>query len=190
MNPFLEPGEGSLLPFEQERLTKARLRAVSARTPKEWMEIYFEVKELMWKHIERTNPQMHGVVWSNWTTVARPALKRVAATFQAMGLDMSEDMEFAGCEVINGEPHWHTPDSPRISYFWPDGQEVRFEGDEALWSIAFFMWWQNFQISVLDRTRQRVLQEGAVRTLKKGDKDHKAYFDAKRRDIEGGLEPQ
>lgn len=183
------PGsEGSALNADQHRAqAAARVKAASARTPVEWMEIYIELIETDLRRIEKeqgTNREIFSAYVSN----TRPRLRRIGRQLQAAGLSLVDELRIIEpvVDIHSGDVLWGAP--MRCVFLWPDGQTCVFVEEAAGSAFAFFSWWKQFQ----DVTMRELLvaqSKPTTRILESGDPGYEAYMRAKHKDQQQGLEP-
>lgn len=162
------------------------------KSVRQWGDIYIELMEQILRQIETENPQAHPMAFSNFTTSVRPGIRRIVSAFESAGLDLSEDIEVEGPvptqSAMAGFPpdiSWPNPAKPKATYFWPDGSRLSFEGEDAIRSVAFFMFWQNHQ----DVHQAQAKNAGQRRLILPGDRDYTNYITAKKADQDAGKEP-
>ena len=162
------------------RISDSDARIASARTIREWMEIYVEILELSLREIEKQHPDDDSV-YQKYKTESRPRLKRILRDFEVAGLNLMDEIEFEGVHVVPGQAHpiWEDSGRPYIAFYWPDGQALQFVGDDAISAVGFFIFWQAHQDPVLGA---KVEGSGESRIINPGEADHKAYFKAKAED--------
>lgn len=165
----------------------ARVKAASARTPVEWMEIYIELLETDLRRIERdqgSNREM----FSAYASSTRPRLRRIGRQLQAAGLSLVDELRIIEpiVDINSGNVFWGVPE--RCVFQWPDGQTSVFTHDAAGSAFAFFSWWKQFQ----EVTMQELLVARSgpkTRILERGDPEYDGYMQAKQQDQRRGVEP-
>ena len=168
---------GTLLPEE-------RLKVAAARTISEWMEIYIEVIARTLEAKAFNQEGLKGVVKERFMGETIPRLKRIVRDFEVAGVTLHDEIDVSGIHLVPGYPPlWDDPNRPEVIFYWPDGQELKFQGKEALSAVGFFEFWQKHLIPI------RGVKGGQRRIIQPGSAEEKEYFDAKNKDMQKGTEP-
>lgn len=168
---------GPLLPEEE-------IKVACARTVAEWMDIYREILVERLKMLIKDQPSIEGITWENYRHHTVLRLRRIVRDFMAAGLDLRDDIEVSGIHLVPGHPPlWEDPNNPVVTFYWPDGQTLTFQGESALSAVGFFEFWSKNQTVI------KGPKEGQSRIIKPGEAEHRSYFDAKAKDQAEGLEP-
>lgn len=162
---------GSLLPEEQ-------LRVAAARTVADWMNIYIEV---VLRTLEKiTGEEIQGQLYEKFRGETIPRLRRIVRDFEAAGLTIYDEIEVEGIHLIPGHrPLWEDPSRPEAKFIWPDGSELRFQGESAISAVGFFEFWAKHQIPITG------VKGGQRRIITPGSTEEQSYFTAKERDQRG-----
>lgn len=164
------------------RISDKDIKIASARSVREWMDIYIEILIASLQEIEKQHPGDSGI-YEKFRTESRPRLRRLVRDFETAGLSLTDEIEFEGCHIVPGQPHpiWENSNRPCISFIWPDGQTLQFVGADAISAVGFMIFWMAHQDAVLGAKQDQ--PTGESRLILPGEADHKAYFDAKLKDL-------
>lgn len=166
-------------------LPEEQIKIACARTIEEWIDIYTEIVVRNLQYLEQQEPALKGIIWERWRSEGKPRLRRICRDFRSAGLLLSEDIEVSGIHLRPNHPViWENPANPVVTFHWPDGSTITFRGDDAISAVGFFQFW------VSQKELFEAPAEGKGRIITPGSREEQAYFDAKRRDQENGLEPE
>jgi len=161
------------------RISESDIVKAASRSIREWMAIYLELLEQGLKRIEEQHPG-DDTIFKKYQTESRPRIRRILRDFEAAGLNLMDEIEFEGCNIVPGHhPIWEDSGRRYIKFIWPDGQELMFVDETAISAVAFFIFWQAHQEPVLGAKADK---EGESRIILPGEADHNAYFKAKAED--------
>ncbi len=166
---------------------RAEAKALEARTPGDWFDIYQGIVEA--GVVDTMERNGEGGLATERLADRRPDAKQVRAAFVSHGLPITEAIEVEGGPLIqyddNGAPmrvEW--PRGEWIRFFWPNGPPLEFRGKRAWIAFAFIQWWlqaQDQHKQLTDPTRPK--PAGKKRIIERGSPEWQAYFDAKRKDL-------
>jgi len=161
----------SLLPEEQ-------IKIAAAKSVEEWMEVYIEV--IVRVMSQMTEESLSGVIYERFRSETVPRLRRIVRDFRTAGLTIHDEIEVEGIHLIPGQrPLWEDTQRPEVKFIWPDGSELKFQGESAISAVGFFEFWAKHQIPLTG------VKAGKRRIITPGSEEERDYFEAKERDLQG-----
>jgi hypothetical protein len=143
-NPLADDGEAADL----ARKRAIDLKAATAKTAADWIDIYKEVVYGSVQSVLEKNGQGSDV--SPKLAEYQGSFAAVRDAFSAQGLDLNEEVDWQGpVPIIDPKSNlimgleW--PHGQEVTFFWPNGERLTFRGQKALVAVTFIMWWANFQ---------------------------------------------
>jgi len=135
---------------QQDRLLRqADIAAAKARTPGEWMDIFFAISHQMVRHTAEAQggEELVKIAEHRWDE-REPYHKKVRGMFETHGLPFTEAMEYEGPliekDVLGVRNNVSWPRGAWLEMRWPENkaETLRFEGTCAVVAIEFLLWWE------------------------------------------------